>query len=654
MKTRNQILNYFVSSPQDSKSEARVFLAPITMNASVGKILIDKELEKSKNKLPKTNLLHVCFDMNSKIIYVPNANDFLPNQIKPLLSAAKKKIEDDFGIIPSDSPVEGSPFSLIRIRKVSNFGYTKDSIKAHFGEDKFNDIPVIEANLARMPETTKQLPCIYQKNKNFVGGYVGSSVAKSIKFYDEIDIKGKTRKKESLILEQETPFILIDISPAVNPGATEKEWAVLSGYRDYMYDRETSINGNCNLQDINSFADLYAAKRHLYLGWPFEEVCKIFLERVKNFGELINGVQLLMTSVHSLIKEGYTNPAKSSYYITFKADLKTFPLNLESIMTSNTQFDSNKQIDSFRIIEYDKSSGFIIIETPAYIETDICIKILKAKSRPFISRYNPTMNSIDVKSQAGLLRELQVSTNQIEKIKSLISYEVNQKFPDRKDKADPEFRTDNRARAVSLANPNICHVRKISEYFYACDFIKKMCKERNLPFIDIDVVIGPLERIFGPGVKGGFMGEKQFVDSKMKIPHQLVKGLWVSPPLMAVDSASMPSYAKQTETLIHEYSHNLFNLVNPKHKHLYHGNPKLRKKDELQYWYLYLTDPDERLSHKEEIKYSLLSGASVDEIIRDKVGGEINVSNHAKSYPIAMKFKELVEEALEELQKEEK
>jgi len=422
----------------------------------------------------------------------------------------------------------------------------------------------------------------------------------------------------------------------------------LSGYRDYL--NEISKD-NSTLTDINSFADLYAAKRHLYLGWPFEEVCKLFLERVKDFGELINGIQLLMKSVASLTKEGYANPANNSYFMTFKVDLKTFPLDLNSIAKDNKEFDSNKQIAAFRILEFDQESGFIIIETPAFIEPSLCIKILRAKSRPLISRYNPTMHTIDVKSQTGLLKELQMGTMQVEKIKFLIENEISRKNQI-KNKALPEFRNDNRAKGISMADPNICHLRKISEYFYACDHIKKMCKERGIPFVDINVLVGPLSRVFGRGVLGGFMGEQQFIDSKMKIPHQIVKGIWVTPPIMAVDSESMPSYAKQTETLIHEYSHNLFSLVRPKHKHLYNKDPKLKDKDSLKFWDLYLTDPDERLAHKAEIKYELLSGSSVDEIIRDKVGGSINASNYTTSYPIAMKFKDLVEEAINELKKE--
>jgi hypothetical protein len=113
----------------------------------------------------------------------------------------------------------------------------------------------------------------------------------------------------------------------------------------------------------------------------------------------------------------------------------------------------------------------------------------------------------------------------------------------------------------------------------------------------------------------------------------------------------MPSYAKQTETLIHEYSHNLYNIMNPSHEHLYNKkqNKKLQDSNVVKYWELYLGDEDEKLAHKEEIKYQILSGLSVDEIIRDKIGGKIDSSSVKTNYPIALIFKKIVEEAIAEM-----
>jgi hypothetical protein len=120
----------------------------------------------------------------------------------------------------------------------------------------------------------------------------------------------------------------------------------------------------------------------------------------------------------------------------------------------------------------------------------------------------------------------------------------------------------------------------------------------------------------------------------------------------------MPSYAAQTTTLVHEYCHNLYSISNPDHEHLYNKDKKL-KSDDLKWWQLYFEDEDERQAHIEQIKLELVSGRSVDEIIRDKVSdavsevGAITLQNYKKNYPIALKFRELVEEAATQLQEEE-
>jgi len=653
MKIKNQIINYFVEP--SFNGSPRVFLSPVTMNAAVGRKLLERQLGLQNNKLATGGLLHVCFDVDSGKIYVPNANEFSRDKIDYLLNAAKIAIKKDYGEYSNSLPIEGSPFSLLRVRKLSSFDYTNKSIKESFGEDQYFDIPVIEANLARMPTTANHLPSIYRNNKNFVGGLIGKESGKSIKFIDEIDISGKRRDKPIAVLEQPTPFILIDISPDINPRATEKEWSVLSGYRDYLYSYGTKAQEK---SDITSFSDLHAAKRHIYLGWPFEEVCHVFLGGVTSFGELISAIQLLYSVAKSLESEGYKNPAKDPYYITFKTDPSRFPLQIDSMLKGD-EIDSSRQIDVFQVIEYDKETGYIIIETPAYIDQEMCVKILKANGTVLISKYNPAMNTIDVKSGAGTLQSLQSRGNQVAKIKALISHDIKNNYPGTL--MNPQFATDERAREVSLSNPSNFALRKISDYYYACDMIKKMCKKRNVEFLDLNIIIGPLERIFGRGVGGGFMGKKQFEDSKLKAPFEIVKGIFVSPPVISVDSVKYTSYASQAEVIIHEYSHNIFSETNPDYYHEYHRDPKLKDRDHLAYWDLYLNDEDERQAHKEEIKFSLKSGKSVDEIIRDKVawgvgegrGGNIDEANMKRSYPIALKFKELVQEAVEELQQEE-
>ena len=657
MKLKNQIVNYFVSPPLKAGKSPRVFSSPVTMNYDVARKVIEDQLKKNIGSTPLSPkpLLHVCFDLDSSRIYIPNATAFPKDQMEMLLKAAEIKITKDYGGFMSYRPIEGSPFSSIRVRSISGFGHASDTIKERFNDKEFVDLPVIEANLARMPTTMKQLPPVYRNYEQFIGGLIDNKYAESITFYDEKELSGKNRPQKIQLLTQPTPFILINTSPVTKAGVTEKEWAVLSGYRDFAYGEEEMPD------KTKAFADLYAAKRHLYLGWPFEEVCNVLLEGVSNFGELINAINALVATAVSLQAEGFPNPSAIPYYITFKIDPSTFPLQLGSLKMGENQFDPNKQMDNFKIIEYDAQTKYILIETPAFISPELCHKILRSVNRPLITRYNPAVGMIDVKSKEGTYREYRIEKNQLGKIGALVTYDLRQTAPpEEQDKIQrPKFRDDERSRGVSLANPNVSHIRDLTEYYHATEYIKKYCEKMGVEFKNVKIVIGPIERIFGRGVQGGFMGAKQFALSKLKIPHELEPGLFVSPPVISINSVNMPSYAEQTTTLIHEYCHNVYSITNPEHEHLYNKDKGLRKKDELKYWELYFDDPDERRAHIEEIKYELIAGRSIDEIIRDKigeargqVGGAITLENRNISYPIALKFRELVIEAATELERE--
>ena len=107
-----------------------------------------------------------------------------------MLKAAEVRIYKDFENLRNTKPIEGSPFSSIRVRSVSSFGYIEKAIKNHFGNVPFTDLPVIEANLARMSYTTKKLPSIFA-SPNYTGGYVSQSDASYIDFFDELENDGR-------------------------------------------------------------------------------------------------------------------------------------------------------------------------------------------------------------------------------------------------------------------------------------------------------------------------------------------------------------------------------------------------------------------------------------------------------------------------------
>jgi len=644
----NKIVNYFVSAPSKKGGLPRVFMSPITIKSETARYLLEKQLREKAGDLSK-KLFHVCYDVDSGMIYVPNQNEFSSDLAHVLLQAAKIKISKDFGGYAQRQAIEGSPYSSIRIRSINSFSYTQKTIEDHYKGKKITNLPVIEANLERMPKTVKQLPPEYKDLKTW-GGYISPSVIPSVSFYDEYDSNLNKRQAPLLLLTQKTPFILINVSKKSSVHTSAKEWVVLAGYRDYLYDgsveKENIPEEDKSDENLNKFADLYAIKRYLYLGWPFEEVSSYMLQEITSFPELLKGIQRLMIAVDSLKVEGYKDPSHHHYYLTFRIDPKDFPININSILDKkNGAIDPFKQYENFKIIDYDLNNSFILIETPIFITPIICKNILKAKSEPFICIYNPKVDKIDVKGDPRTMDIVNNEKIQKQKIDLLVRRNEGKTKEDKL-----EYRTGAMAQGESAINPNIFTVRKVSEYYYAYDHIKKICDLSKLEFKDFLVVIGPIERIFGRGTQGGFMDDRMFKKNKMKIPYEITKGVFISPPVIFINSESHPSYVDQTDTLIHEYTHYIYELQNPTHEIEYEQPKDNSQKKEYEFYYKYFKDPSEIAAHKNQIKYRLLAGQSIDEIIRDKVGGEITKEN----YPIALKFRELVDEVIKEIETEEK
>jgi len=642
MQLKNKIINYFVSPPIKGETTPRVFHSLVTINPNTARSLIENWLKRNdQRELPPGPLLHVCYDFDSKMIYSPNAHEFEPNRFEYLLKAAEVRITKDYGGFSSRPVIKSSPFSSLRVRSIDSFQYVSKIIKEH--GDKTEDIPVIEANLKRMPSIIKNLPPLFA-NPKFMGGYISRSFVPSITFIDEIENSGRKRKEPVIVLNQPTPFILINLSANDREdraiSAADKEFVVLTGYRDYLYDHRQSKTETKGMDKAEQYADLFAFKRYLYLGWPFEDVCILALRVAKDFGSLINAISLLMTTIESLVKEGYDNPAKVPYYTTFKIGTD-FPYKFTSFIDEGGKFKTESQYDYFRIIEYDPKNSYILIESFVYLPQDVCNNILKAKSPPFISKYNNITNTIDIKSSNISYSDIKKNKIQLDKIDAIISYH-------NKDKKNIQFKLDPTTHARDISDSESFSVRNVSEYYYAVDVLKDICKKYDLKFENFNVVVGPLQSLLGSGVSGAYMDANLFRENKMPIPYEIVKGIKISPPVMFIDSETAPNYADHTTTIIHEYVHHLFGLKNPGYKPTY-GKSKGKGVD-YEYWSKYFNDPSEREAHRHEIKLELQMGKSYDEIIRDKVGMYVTEENH----PIALKFSDLVMEAMKEIEEEEK
>jgi len=642
MHLKNKIINYFVIPSGKSNIPPKVILSDVTMNHDVAKSIMTKELrEKYKDILPSGPILHVCYDFDSQMVYSPNAHLFSKETFDYLMQAAEVVITKSFGYFSSHPVIKGSPFGSLRIRSIDSFRNAKSTISKHYNGKVFNSIPIIEAYLPRMPTTLKQLPSIFS-NEGHMGGYVGPSSAQSITFIEEKDMHGKTKKEPVVLLSQKTPFILINISSSEkhkSPSLYDKEGVVLDGYREYFYDKSVSNEDKNIVGSIDEFADLYTIKRLLYEGWPIDMISGHLLSAVNDFSGLINGLDRIMMAIESFKSEGRKDPCYFPYYLTFKID-SSFPIKISSIFGENGKIDTTEQNNNFLIIDFDVNNSYVIIETPLFIPPQICANILKAKSSPFIANYNPIVNKIDVKTDPSSLNLLNQERIQVAKIKGIIGSGV-----DEKNVGSLDFRTGNIAMGRNYFDPNVYMQRKVSDYYYACDFIIKMCKEANLPFVDFDVVVGPIGNKFGEGVRGGFMDEKLFAQNKITIPFEIDKGVIISPPIILINSTIEPNYSNHSDTIVHEYQHYLYGLLNPNYKIDYQSNAKNKG---YEYWHDYFNNPSEVAAHKNQIRFELSAGKSYDEIIRDKVSGTITLEN----YPIAMKFAEMVKEVVKEMEEE--
>ena len=634
---KNQIENYFSAFLNGS---AYVFKSPVTMRHDLAYTLLSKQLKKSNKPCPQKPFLHVCFDLMTNSVYSPNSHLFIKEEFDALLAAAINKFENNSGIKVNNSVIHGSPFSLLRKRPFESFKYSYEYIANQHPEVKNSiyNIPVVEANLSRMSPTLKYLPAQYQDIYYTPGGYISNKNLEYVDFIEDVSISG-VNKKNTLITRQKTPFILLNIA-VPDFDHSRKEHVVISAIYDYLLENSTNKN------DIEDKSLLAQVKHFLYVGYPFEEICLILLGQSLTITQFLNAGQKLLNVTRDLKVEGY-NVTEVPYYISCEIDPKTFSLDIESFMT-NGELDPKKQLEFFNIVNYNKENSFVIIETPLFMDPDICQKLLGSKSymSTTITKYNKAMNVIDVKSSGRMFGNNKRS-EQLRKVKEFtISWCSKNNI-----KTDNiEFRSDNSSRSVSLSTSENFNLRKISEYHFATDKIKWVISDWNkknpgktVEFTDITVLVGPIERIMGAGTQGGYMSKKAFELSKLKIPFEITKGIFVSPPLIAINSETKPSYSQQTDTLVHEYCHHLYDLTfNNEEMPEYLKHKDLEKKDYKKWFELYLSDPNERLAHKYQIKHLVESGVTADEIIRTKIGGVVNENNYLQ----ALKFKELVDEAL--------
>lgn len=525
-----------------------------------------------------SKLLHFCLDRESDILYIINSQSFDGKLIKEKFSIIKEKILEIHGVNVS-SIVLGSPFSTLRVRTVESY----NSICVALG-DKFSEIKsikVIEVNLDRMPITKKSI--------GEMGGFFNYFKDEKISFYDSFNSSGKKRVEPLLVMEAQGPFILIDISEKNKISHVLKEWAILSSCKEHLFHIDSKA-----VEKFSSFSDLFSISHHLDVGYPMQEMSQLLInETDMDKSSLKRAISLLQEAKEK------SNAKKEEYFYFIR----------------DGNFNEIKDVGFVELYNNDHIAKFHL---DIYVDSRKLMKLFNLKEEPLILFENKNENCWDVKSSHSSWRNLKAYC--LNNNLSILGLNV---------------RSNDKSRKVGMCDYEFCHFRKISDYPDALRFIKENCKKDGFPFLDLPVIVGPIERYMGRGIQGGFIGEsdgKEITIGEIKI----------KPPLIAINSVSHPHYADHTSTLIHEYQHMIFSYLNSWYKHKYNTKEfqSIKNSDPVKYWREYLFDMDEQQAHKRQILYDLYSGKSADELVRDKIGGIINKEN----YEIALMYKKLIDE----------
>ena len=229
-KKANDIVNYFVTEREAGGFQ--VMESPLPMSSTVAHSQLNKQNIKAGKPRYEGDVLSVRLDLGSGRIYLPEIAEHarglqeggvIDSMVKAVILKAQKK----YGNLPLAKPILGDPYSVIRVRKVSDFPSSTKFIQDHLKEESlsktFVDLPVVEANLAMMPSTVESLPR-YKAFPRLSGSYIGPEETKAVRFVVRKETGGSSQDVE--VHSQETPMIIVNTAPASKVGEADKERVV--------------------------------------------------------------------------------------------------------------------------------------------------------------------------------------------------------------------------------------------------------------------------------------------------------------------------------------------------------------------------------------------------------------------------------------------
>ena len=557
-KKKNDIVYYYALEGKGKGGAPLVMVSEIPMSSTVARQQVNKQYQKNKEPLFDGEILAAQLDLSSGRIYLPETNNLNQVEKNPdtnmMLQAIRLNATKTYGNLPDAAIILGDPFKLIRVRHVEDFSSGAKFIKAHLQEEGTSsdlvNLPVIEADLSKMPQTLKSLPK-YRDNLQRQGGLISDKEISAVVFEVPNNTGGGQGSRQIHI--QKTPFILINTAQESRMGDADKERVVITGYKEFC-----TMGVTPGL--VNS-SGKYTIKYLIYMGYPFRNLCEsmITVEDTVDFPDMITKGMSLVRAARDLAKSGYEDPAKRSTYYAFNIG-SDFPVRFQPQM-QGAPYDQSNQPEIFTIVHYDTKTDTIVFKTPLYLSDEILAKILKASGEIIRCEYDPYESCIKTdEPPSRLFYTSQLSADVIKQdIQNTLDFERSQaeKNGEQVPEADGPLEFKERQRIEALFQR-----RKISDFYQVTDRIKEIInklntEEKNVEFNDIPVVTGPWSQMMG--FEGGYTNMDKIRRSGTKLPMKLFPSSdWeLMPPFIMIDNQNNPSVADQAHIVIHEYRHHI-------------------------------------------------------------------------------------------------
>lgn len=606
-----QLVHYYALETEN-KSKPIIFESLFPMPSSVAILKINEKLKREKKHPFYGQILRVTYDLLGRQYYLPEIGDISKvddgSKISAMFSAVKIQIEKDYGDIsyPSaNAPIPAEPSTTFRVKKISNFPNSWSFIKRAFANLEVQDIPVIEANLSIMPTTLARIRHLVEDQK---GTYIGPRTCSSLPFMIR-----RADNSESMIYNQSTPFILIDISPERKTTFPDREQIILSAFKESLDD----LTEGKMVGDMTE-AQFYSIEIMMYMGWSLEQICDSMIssENTNSAREALSKGSHILLAAEGIERSGFKNPAERPYYYSFEYG-KDFPLNLHKTKL-------------FDILNLDTENNWVTMRSHIFLSDEILHKTFNALGKIVRGQADPKKTTFYINKDPNELRKTSPTCYW-----SVINF------------ARSDSKNEDILFKVFTETEQAFERKTVSMYPQAEETLIKTCKRMKTTFDDIEIIAGPWQAT-QLQLTAGFISREIIEKKKLPIPVELIPGIKVYPPFIAIDTMEHPNVPDRTNFIIHEYQHYLNLKTGRVGVDVSYDTEKVREDTEL-FIRDYLGDKNEEWAHIAQAKSLLATGMSKDDLLNFFVP---NGLTDIQQVALAAKYYEFIEKAYQELEAE--